>query len=106
MNEDRWEDITNLVKTKFKLEKEERVKEEEKDINRIIFEGPLGKMKLEWVNKPKVIDIKTSGSSKRGGGTAQKIEKIYSKDESVSYLKAFAYKDNTWVEIEAGDILG
>ena len=106
MNENRWEEIKNLVKNKFELEKEERVKEEEKDIERLIFQGPLGRMKLEWVNKPRVIDIKTSGSSKRGGGTAKNIEKIYSKDETVSYLKAFTDKDDQWVEIEAGDILG
>lgn len=105
MNEERWEDIKNLVKNKFKLEKEERVKEAEKDIERLIFQGPLGRMKLEWITKPRVVDIKTSGSTKRGG-VAQKIEKVFSQDETVSYLDAYVFKDDVWVEIEAGDALG
>ncbi len=105
MNENRWEDIKSLVKNKFELEKEERVKEAEKDIERLIFQGPLGRMKLEWVTKPRVIDIKTSGSSKRGG-VAQKIEKVFSEDETVSYLNAYVIQNDAWVEIEAGDALG
>jgi hypothetical protein len=104
MNEDRWEEIKHLVKNKFELEKEEKVKEEEKEIERLIFQGPLGRMKLEWITKPRVIDIKTSGSSRRGG-VAQKIEKVYSQDEFVSFLKAFVYQNNAWVEMEAGDAL-
>lgn len=105
MNEARWDEIKTLVKNKFELEKEEMVKEEEKEIDRLIFQGPLGRMKLDWVTKPRVVDIKTTGSAKRGGGTAQKIEKVYSKDESVTYLKAYAEKEGTWVEIEAGDLI-
>ena len=105
MNEEKWENIKNLAKNKFEVTKEEKAKEAEKEIERLEFEGPLGKMKLEWVISPRVLDVKTSGSAKRAGATAQKLEKIYSKDEKVSYLKAYVFKDDRWVEMEAGELL-
>lgn len=104
MNEKRWEEIKNLTKNKFKVLNEEKITEEEKEIERIEFAGPVGRMRLEWVTKPKVLDVKTSHSAKRAGGAARKVEKVYSEDEFVSYMKVYVLKDDQWVEMEAGDL--
>jgi hypothetical protein len=106
MNEAKWEEIKNLAKKKFKVLNEEKVKEGEKEIDRIEFEGPLGRMKLEWVTKPKVLGVKTSHAAKRAGATAQKVEQVLSETEKVNYLKAYVLKDENWVEMEAGEMFG
>lgn len=99
MKQERWEQVKNLIKKKFKVLSETKTKEEEKEIESIEFLVPLGKLKLEWVQKPKVLDVKTSHSAKRAHATARKIEQVLSKTEKVSYLKAYIWKEGNWVEI-------
>ncbi len=106
MKQERWEQIKELIKKKFKVLSEDKVKEEEKEIETIEFQGPLGKMKLEWVQKPKVLDIRASHAAKRAGAAAGKVEQVLSETEKVSYIKAYVFKDENWVEIEPDKMLG
>ena len=99
MKQERWEQVKSLIKSKFKVLSEGQEKEEEKEIEKIEFISPLGQLKLEWIQKPRVLDIKTSHSAKRAGAVAEKIEKVLSKTEKVSYLKAYILKDEDWLEI-------
>jgi len=106
MTEEKWQQIKEIIKKKFKVLSEDKTKEENKEIETIEFQGPLGKMKLEWIQKPKVLDIRTSHAAKRAGAAAGKVEQVLSEKEKVSYLKAYVFKDENWVVIEPDKMLG
>ncbi|HPA25333.1 MAG TPA: hypothetical protein PLK76_01060 [bacterium] len=63
----------------------------------LIFNGPNGKIKLEWISKPKILGEKTLYSGRVGADV--KVEKVYSQDEKSEFLKAYLFKDNDWQEI-------
>ena len=72
------------------------------DIEFIVFKGPLGRMRLEFITKPVVIDKKTTYSRRIGSETA--IEYVYSEEEMVHKLIAYKWEENReeWTEIDAG----
>ncbi|NIP32571.1 hypothetical protein GWN26_04570 [Candidatus Saccharibacteria bacterium] len=103
MQDEKWKEVVGMVKDKFEVIEEEEEPMEDiprSKIERIVFEGPLGKMKLERETKPVVLDKKTT-YSKRMGDTAT-VEYVYSEDEYAHKFKAYAWKGDDWVEIEAG----
>lgn len=104
MTEERWKDLVGNIKDKFKVEDEgSEHLDEHGGIDReyIVFAGPLGKMKLELITKPVVLDKKTNYSNRIGSET--KVNYIYSESEKTSRLVAYKWDDNQeeWVEIEA-----
>lgn len=64
------------------------------------FESPLGKMKLERVIKPKVLDKKVLATKRIGGRVA--VDYIYSPEEFVSEIKVYRWddKEGLWQEID------
>ena len=65
----------------------------EKEI--VFFTGPLGKMKLEYISRPMVLDKVTHGSRRIGSQT--EVEYVYSETEKTHQLK-----DSKWDE-DQGD---
>ena len=51
----------------------------------IEFDGPLGKMRLEFITKPKVLDKKTLYSGRIGSDV--KVDYVYSEDNSYHIAK-------------------
>ena len=105
MTVEKWKDIVGKIKDNFKFEEEGNDHYDERggvDIEFIIFEGPLGRMKLEFISKPVVIDKKTIYSNRIGSET--KVDYIYSVDEKTEKLVAYKWSEDqdNWVEIEAG----
>lgn len=110
MTDEKWQNIISLIKDKFKVEKEETAEEEiDKDQENkpilekketIIFQGPLGRIKLERTTKPLILDKKTKYSQRIGGGVA--VTYIYSETEKVHKFKVYRYNedDNSWAEID------
>ncbi len=109
MDQERWENLIAITEEKFGI-KDRRTEEnflgeredgstikEEKEI--IEFESPMGRIKLERIVKPKVIDKKTLYSKRIGGNID--VEYVYSPDEITCQLKAYKLDDdkNQWVEI-------
>lgn len=104
MNQDKWEQIIGMVKDQFEVEDEgEESVEDIPDsiLNFIMFQGPVGRMRLEYIIKPVIIDKKTIGSRRIGSDT--KVEYIYSEDEMSHTFKAYKWDegDQKWVEMEA-----
>jgi len=64
------------------------------------FDGPLGKMKLERIIRPKVIDKKVLHTKRIGGRVA--IDYIYSPEEFVSEIKIYQWdnQNNLWQELD------
>ena len=105
MQIEKWKTIIGNIKDNFKVEDEgtEHIDDEGGvDVDFIVFYGPVGKMRLELITKPLIIDKKTN-YSKRIGSESQ-VEYVYSQDEKSSKMIAYKWDDNQedWVEIEAG----
>ncbi|MFW5888666.1 MAG: hypothetical protein ACOCVY_03045 [Patescibacteria group bacterium] len=104
MTPEKWQQIIGEIKDNFEVEKNEKERIEEEggvDIEYIIFKGPLGKMKLEFVTKPLIIDKKTNYSLRIG--SESNVEYVYSDTEKTHQLYAFKWdeENNDWMEIDA-----
>lgn len=104
MKPEKWENLIGDIKDKFEIEEHDKKHLDEQggtDIESIIFKGPLGRMKLEFITKPVVLDKKTNYSQRIGSHVD--IEYIYSEDEKTSRLVAYKWDEaqNEWVEINA-----
>jgi len=102
MNDDKWSELIDRIQDRFGiLEQGDEPVEDIPNGRRefVVFNGPLGKMMLERMTKPRVIGEKSFGGSKYGTGTG--VEKIYSPDEMVKVMRAYRDNDGDWEEIEA-----
>ncbi len=104
MREEKWQDIKGQIKDDFELleEKKESLGEDrpgDKEI--IVFNGPIGKMKLEFITHPVVLEKKGVGS--RRIGSEATVEYKYSEDEFVHTFKAYKWDEDRddWIEMEA-----
>lgn len=103
MQDGKWADLIANVESKFEV-----LENSKYDLDNIpnafaevlIFNGPLGKMKLERVTKPRVVGEKSFGGSKYGAASG--VEKIYSEDEFVNVLKVYREVDGEWEEVDEG----
>lgn len=100
---EKWEQIKGQILDGFKdaeimAEKSAEPEIGEKEI--IFFTGPLGKMKLEYITRPAVLDRVTHGS--RRMGSQAEVEYVYSETEKTHQLKAFKWDESQddWVEID------
>ena len=101
MQEEKWENIKGMIKDKFEVEDEGKNELEDVpngQVEFIIFESPLGRIKLEYITKPVVLDKRTIGSRRIGSETT--VEYIYSEDEFSNTFKAYKWEDESWIELE------
>ena len=102
MNLERWENLVNDIKDKFEVEEHDKKHVDEMggtDIEFVIFESPLGRIKLEHVVKPVILDKKVNYSQRIGSESS--VEYVYSEDEKTSRLIAYKWENLGWVEIDA-----
>ncbi|MFH1744553.1 MAG: hypothetical protein ABH881_00065 [bacterium] len=108
MQEEKWKNIVGNIKDNFEVEEHntEHIEEEGGvDIEYIIFRGPLGRIRMEYISKPIVLDRKTTYSNRIGSGT--KIDYVYSSDERSQKLETYKWDENEekWVEMEAKNFI-
>jgi hypothetical protein len=104
MTREKWETIKGNILDNFKvLDKGKEYYDEEGgvDLDYLEFNSPLGKTRLEFIEKPVVLDKKTIYSHRGGSDTG--VEYLYSQTEKSSRLKAYKWDEaeNDWVEIAA-----
>ncbi|MDP3900289.1 MAG: hypothetical protein Q8Q23_04375 [bacterium] len=104
MQLEKWQQIVGMVKDQFGVDEEGEGTVEDvpnSKIDFIIFQGPLGKMRLEYITKPILLDKKTIGSRRIGSETA--VDYIYSEDEFSNTFKAYKLDEDSgkWAEMEA-----
>jgi hypothetical protein len=107
MNIDRWKDTLDIIREKFEIEDEGVLESEEyggSKTDYIIFIGPLGKMKLELVSKPKILDRKTHYSNRIGSEVD--VEYVYSDTEMTSQLMVARWSDldQNWLPLDANNL--
>lgn len=103
MTIERWQDIlSNILDNLDVIEhKKEHIEEEGGvDIEYVIFNGPMGKMRLEFIIKPLVLDKKVNYSNRIG--SEAKVDFIYSKDEKTNIFMAYKWDEgeNDWKQVE------
>jgi len=101
---EKWQEIVGKIKDNFEVEEagSEHLEDEGGiEVEYIAFNGPLGKMRLEFISKPVILDKKTKYSNRIGSETV--VNYIYSSDEKSHKLKAYKWDEgiNDWLEMEA-----
>jgi hypothetical protein len=104
---EKWQSIVGNIKDNFKMEDEGKSHIEDEggaDIEYIVFAGPLGRMRLEFVSKPVILDKKTTFSKRIGSET--QIDYVYSETEKTHTLIVYKWSDEKadWVEIDASSL--
>lgn len=103
MTNEKWIDILANIKEKFDIIEEGSEKIEDEggvNIEFIIFKSPMGKIRLEFITKPVVLDKKVMFSNRIG--SESKVEYIYSDNEYQNKLNAYKWneKDDEWIELK------
>jgi hypothetical protein len=110
MDDQKWERLTFLIEQRCKilLHRKEGFEIAKTSTGQPImaerefieFESPLGKMKLEKILKPKVIDKKVLSSKRIGGRVA--VDYVYSSEEFVSEIKIYCWDNQkeSWQEAD------
>lgn len=104
MKKEKWLEIIGNIKDNFELlsHGSEHIDEEGGiDVEYVEFNGPMGKMKLEYITKPIIIDKKTNYSKRIGSETH--IHYVYSDDEKSEKMIAYQWNDGdgVWVEMKS-----
>ena len=108
MSPDKWEQLKGQIQDQFSdvsiikegLEDDERGEHIPGEKEIVIFDGPLGQMRLEYITRPVILDKRTHGSRRIGSHT--EVEYVYSETEFSHSLKAYKWDDGQedWVEID------
>lgn len=101
MNDAKWGEIVDRVADSFGIKEQGR--EELTDVPNgyvefIVFDSPMGHIRLEREVTPKVEGTHVSGGSKYGAGSL--VEKIYSDSETVKTFMAWKEVDGEWERFE------
>lgn len=105
MTKDKWLNIIDMVEGKFGIDKDYKESMDEGipgEKHIIEFNGPAGKIKLEFVEKARLKDVKTLYSDRIGSDV--KINKIYDEKEKVIYMNAYKWDEagEEWERMDAG----
>ncbi len=104
MTPERWKITIDNLRDKFTVEEEDAIHLDEDggiDIEYVVFKSPVGRIRLEFISKPVVLDKKTTYSRRIGSET--KVDYVYSDEERSHTLVAYKWDDeqDDWVEMEA-----
>ncbi|HTW96705.1 MAG TPA: hypothetical protein VMD74_03575 [Candidatus Methylomirabilis sp.] len=104
MTREKWDILKSNILDTFPVNDQGREHFEEEggvDLDFIEFNGPLGKTRLEFIEKPVVLGKKTIYSHRGGSDTG--VEYQYSPTEKSSRMIAYQWNKeaNDWTEISA-----
>jgi len=100
MTSEKWGEILDKVLASFEVISHTKIKEDVAEIETVIFNGPIGKIKLVHTSRPAVLDKKIVGAHRRGKSVAQ-YEYIYSDTDRISSIDASKEVNGEWQEIDA-----
>src|SRR6056297_1922027 len=103
MTPEKWQNILGNLKDNFDIKEHEKEFREEQggmEVEYVIFHSPLGKVKLEFISKPVVLDKKTNYSRRIGSDVA--VEYVYSEEEKTCSLNAYKWDETSedWLKID------
>lgn len=97
---ERWDEIKEHVRDNFEVEDEGSYDDEEQGgmtTEYIEFSGPLGRLRLEFETRPKLLETKTKYHKRIGSETT--VKNIYSPTEKTHSLGVYKYDEATddWI---------
>jgi hypothetical protein len=103
MSPEKWQSVKAQIQDAFKqveITSEELELPERGKAEVLEFDGPLGRMRIEYWTKPVVLGKNVSGS--RRAGSHHEVDYVYSETETMHQLKAYKYDDAEfeWTEID------
>ncbi len=107
MTEEKWYDILSRIEEKYEIE--ERGEDEDPQtftkIERVIFTGPVGKIKIERVSHPKRINTKTMYSKRAGVASAMQDE--YDMNDIIQSMHVYRWDEaeDDWLPVHADSFL-
>lgn len=106
MNDERWYDLTEQIRERFKvtLDTERPLDPGPGKIEEMEFEGPTGRLRLERVTRPVVIERRARFSKRTGGQTTEEF--VYSKDEFSHRVTFYRWVDGAWEEQDYRGMIG
>lgn len=108
MTQEKWDELVGRVKDDFTVEeeREEYDPETRATISSVVFRGPLGRLKIERVVKPRVIGQRAVGGSKFGAGKT--IERVFSDEETIDAFRAYRWDEarGAWGAVDAAALIG
>jgi len=106
MTPDKWQEIKGMIKEKFAIEQEfkEGLKEGGGKKEVVVFRGPLGLMRLEYLEKPRILEKKTHYSRRIGSDV--KVDYVYSDTEKICEMKTYLWHQEAddWQQIDTGKL--
>ena len=104
MTPERWEEIKEMAQKNFEVLaniNEDIPAIKDGKVESLVFIGPLGKIKLEMVIKPLVLEKRTHYSKRAGQET--KVDYITSDTEKVRTLSAYRWEEasDSWEKINS-----
>lgn len=103
MRLERWQEIVEQIKTAFEVEDSGVIEDDSHGgttTEYIVFNGPMGRLRLEFSTHPVLLDTKTKYHKRIGSET--EINYIYSPTEKSSSLAVFRWDDelNDWRDFD------
>jgi len=101
MNDEKWEELLYKISLKSELDRKVETEDEGRTtVETVVFDVGTGKMKLQRVSKPLVIDKKMHYSKRIGGGAT--AEYVYSETERVHRVNLYRWDEDesAWIEVE------
>src|SRR5436309_1024191 len=106
MNDQRWEEVLRRLDKQFGGLEFDEVEDEETHavVESVIWQSPMGRMKLARTTRPLAVDKKLHYSNRAGGGTY--VEHVYSDTETTSRLRLYRWSDmtNAWPQSDASAV--
>ena len=102
MNDSKWAEVLDKVESQFEIEDqgvESLAEVPGGTMEFVVFNSPMGRMRLARETRPRVEQTKAIGGSKYGAGSM--IEKVYSDTEVVHRFLAWKEVDGEWEAIDA-----
>ena len=108
MRDEKWYYLLEEIERKFGIEekKTEEIPEKRTTIETVIFNGASGRMKIERITRPVILERKVKFSKRIGSDSSEKY--VYSEDEKIHRVSLYAWneEESKWVEIDFRKLTG
>jgi hypothetical protein len=106
VNDERWYELAERIRDTFRvtLDVEHPLDPGPGRIEEIEFESPRGKMRLERVSRPVVLDRRTHFSKRIGGQMSEEF--VYSDTEFSHRVAFYRWVDEGWQEEDFRNMIG
>ncbi len=98
MTSERWEQLVEKLRSGGMVESEDQNEIDGVATHTVISSAPTGRVKLEFILKPKFLGNQTRYTRRAGSSVVVKPQ--YSEDETVTVLNMYQWRDEQWMKMD------